>query len=282
MQKTWSLILTLALFPPFGGLGAIAQTANTNPQSRRPTDDARDPVRERVEFLSRELSLSSEQKKKLQEILERSMREVEAMKNDKSLTEDQKIDREKQINKRRRSQIDAILTPEQRQELIQLIQTSQGRPVPGQNNGQDHKKMNAPQSDRSPGIGNANPRASSSAFPAVTPLIDFAPGQKYLGQFDGLLYDGSNVPPAAHDAKGRELAAQVQPVDKDGSPSPNGKIVFLSIGFSNPNLKWCGPALHQLQVCIEQSFTKKSLASSKTKKSSVLILNGALGGQPTK
>ncbi|PYX29682.1 MAG: hypothetical protein DMG77_11850 [Acidobacteria bacterium] len=282
MQKTWSLILTLALFPPFGGLGAIAQTANTNPQSRRPTDDARDPVRERVEFLSRELSLSSEQKKKLQEILERSMREVEAMKNDKSLTEDQKIDREKQINKRRRSQIDAILTPEQRQELIQLIQTSQGRPVPGQNNGQDHKKMNAPQSDRSPGIGNANPRASSSAFPAVTPLIDFAPGQKYLGQFDGLLYDGSNVPPAAHDAKGRELAAQVQPVDKDGSPSPNGKIVFLSIGFSNPNLKWCGPALHQPQDCIEQSFTKQALASSQTKKSSVLILNGAIGGQPTK
>jgi len=117
MQKTWSLILTLALFPPFGGLGAIAQTANTNPQSRRPTDDTRDPVRERVEFLSRELSLSSEQKRKLQEILERSMREVEAMKNDKSLTEDQKSDREKQINKTRRSQIDAILTPEQRQEL---------------------------------------------------------------------------------------------------------------------------------------------------------------------
>src|SRR5437660_5585531 len=281
MQKTWSLILTLALFPPFGGLGAIAQTANTNPQSRRPTDDTRDPVRERVEFLSRELSLSSEQKRKLQEILERSMREVEAMKNDKSLTEDQKSDREKQINKTRRSQIDAILTPEQRQELIQLIQTSQGRPVPGQNNGQDHRK-NAPQSDRSPGIGNANPRASSSAFPAVTPLIDFAPGQKYLGQFDGLLYDGSNVPPAAHDAKGRELAAQVQPVDKDGSPSRGGKIVFLSIGFSNPNLKWCGPALHQPEDCIEQSFTKQALASSKTNKSNVLILNGAIGGQPTK
>src|SRR5207249_4791424 len=196
MQKTWSLILTLALFPPFGGLGAIAQTANTNPQSRRPTDDARDPVRERVEFLSRELSLSSAQKRKLQEILERSMREVEAMKNDKSLTEDQKRDREKQINKSRRSQIDAILTPEQRQELIQLIQTSQGRPVPGQNKGQDRRRMNAPQS------GTDNPRRSSSAIPAATPLIDFAPGQKYLGQFEGFLYDATNAPPAAYDEKG--------------------------------------------------------------------------------
>jgi len=113
-------------------------------------------------------------------------------------------------------------------------------------------------------------------------LIDFAPGQKYLGQFEGFLYDGTNVPPAAHDAKGRELAAQVQPVDKDGSPSPSGKIVFLSIGFSNPNLKWCGPALHQPQDCIEQSFTKQALASHRTNKSSVLILNGAIGGQPTK
>src|SRR5437879_940026 len=148
MQKTWTLLLTFALSMPFGGLCVAAQTGNINPQSRRRTDDARDPVRERVEFLSRELSLSSEQKKKLQEILERSMREVEAMKNDKSLTEDQKSEREKQINKTRRSQIDAILTPEQRQELIQLIQTSQGRPVPAQN-GQDRKKPPAPQSDHS-------------------------------------------------------------------------------------------------------------------------------------
>src|SRR6266446_1051747 len=109
MRKPWTLLLTFALLPPFGGLGATAQTANTSPQSRRPADDTRDP--------SRELSLSSEQKKKLQEILERSMREVEAMKNDKSLSEDQKRDREKEINKSRRSQIDAILTPEQRQEL---------------------------------------------------------------------------------------------------------------------------------------------------------------------
>ena len=281
MRKRWTLLLTLALSLPLGGLGATAQTANTNPQSRRSGDDTRDQARERVEFLSRELSLSADQKKKLQEILERSMREVEAMKNDKSLSEDQKRDREKQINKSRRSQIDAILTPEQRQELIQIIQQSQGRSAPGQN-GQDHRKPPAPQSDHSPGTGNANPHASSSAIPAATPLIDFAPGQKYLGQFEGFLYDGTNVPPAAHDAKGRELAAQVQPVDKDGSPSHGGKIVFLSIGFSNPNLKWCGPALHQPQDCIEQSFTKQALASPRTNKSSVLILNGAIGGQPTK
>src|SRR6266850_2445884 len=106
MRKSWTLLLTFALFPPFGGLGATAQTTNTNPQSRRSAEDTRDPARERVEFLSRELSLSADQKKKLQEILERSMREVEAMKNDKSLTEDQKRDREKQINKSRRHSVD--------------------------------------------------------------------------------------------------------------------------------------------------------------------------------
>src|SRR5438132_1489305 len=162
MRKTWTLLLTFALSMPFGGLGVAAQTAGTNPQSPASRDDARDRSRVLVEFLNRELSLSADQKKKLQDILERSMREVEAMNNDQSISEDQKRDREKQINKSRRAQIDAILTPEQRQELVQLKQQSQGRPAPGQN-GQDHRKPPAPQSDHLPGTGNANPRASSSA-----------------------------------------------------------------------------------------------------------------------
>ena len=266
-----SLCLILALCLPFCGISAT-QAGSANPQSQASPDD-RERLRERVEFLSRELSLSGEQKQKLQAILERAMQETEAVNHDESLTEDQKSDRLKAINKTRHDEMFAILSPEQRQELIQLIQQSRGQAVPPQ--AVPGGRMNAPRSAES---GSTNARASFSA----TPLIDFSPGQKYLGQFDGLLYDGSNVPPAEHDAKGKELAAQVQPLDKNGNASPGGKIVFLSIGFSNPNLKWCGPALHQPQDCIEESFTKQALASPKTNKSSVVILNGAIGGQPTR
>jgi Spy/CpxP family protein refolding chaperone len=274
MRNTCALLfLTLAFSLPFGCLGAVAQTAGTSPRPNGSPDDTRDRSRERVEFLSRELSLSAEQKQKLQVVLERSMQEAESVNNDKSLPEDQKHDRVQQINQSRRAQIDAILTPEQRQELIQLIQQSRGRSAPRPESGKTNPQ---------PGGGGSPADSIPHTSFSGTPLIDFAPGQKYLGQFEGFLYHGSNVPPPAHDAKGREAAAQVKPLDKNGDPNANGKIVLLSIGFSNPNLKWCGPQLQQPQYCREESFTKQALASPKTNKSSLLILNGAMGGQPTR
>ena len=44
---------------------------------------------------------------------------------------------------------------------------------------------------------------------SATPLIDFAPSQLYLGQFSGMLYNGSNSPPPDHDAAGQTAAAAV-------------------------------------------------------------------------
>ncbi|HZQ67824.1 MAG TPA: hypothetical protein VFA68_04830 [Terriglobales bacterium] len=47
---------------------------------------------------------------------------------------------------------------------------------------------------------------------------------------------------AAHATPGINLGAypSVQPLDQNGNPSPNGKIVFLFLGFSNCDIEVCG------------------------------------------
>jgi hypothetical protein len=66
----------------------------------------------------------------------------------------------------------------------------------------------------------------------ATPLTDFQTGEKYLGAFPGFLYAGQNDPPADHDSDGRTFAGRIHPI--------NGKVVFLSIGFSNNTIEFCG------------------------------------------
>jgi hypothetical protein len=72
-----------------------------------------------------------------------------------------------------------------------------------------------------------------------TPLNDLR-NQVYIrmdGQntgFTGGLYPGgSNVRPSAHEAAGVEIAGQVMPLNANGIPDPNGRIVMIGIGMSN-------------------------------------------------
>ncbi len=56
---------------------------------------------------------------------------------------------------------------------------------------------------------------------------------KYEGYEGGLYPGGKNERPADHEKAGVAIARQVQPLDADGKPSPEGKIVLLSVGMSN-------------------------------------------------
>lgn len=64
------------------------------------------------------------------------------------------------------------------------------------------------------------------------PLTELGTG-KYKDFEGGLYPGGKNERPASHEEAGKKLAAQVQPLDSEGKPSPSGKIVLLSIGMSN-------------------------------------------------
>jgi hypothetical protein len=87
---------------------------------------------------------------------------------------------------------------------------------------------------------------------------------EYKGFKGGLYPDGKNERPAAHEAAGVALARQVQPLDKDGKPARDGKIVLLSVGMSNT-----------AQVF---STFKKLAEADEAKSPRVVVVNGAQGG----
>ena len=79
--------------------------------------------------------------------------------------------------------------------------------------------------------------AWASAHPAQTstgaiPLTDLGKG-KYKGEQGGLYPNGENTPPPAHLKAGLALAKSIVPLDRNGHPSADGKVVLMSIGMSN-------------------------------------------------
>ncbi len=133
----------------------------------------------------------------------------------------------------------------------------------------------------------------------VPPLTDFPPGYLYLGVHEGYLYDGSNQAPSDHDAAGRTFAASIQPRDLSGNvcttPGPGCRIVFLSIGFSNNTIEFCGgqgiggdleaPAATQcplptaaIPYLQAESFIHQALVDPDVNHSTVVLVDGAQGG----
>src|SRR5205807_5801244 len=70
--------------------------------------------------------------------------------------------------------------------------------------------------------------------------------------------------PAAHEAAGLELAKQVQPLDAEGKPGADGKIVLLSIGMSNTTQEF--------------ATFKRSADAGPDKNPKLVIVDGAQGG----
>lgn len=82
----------------------------------------------------------------------------------------------------------------------------------------------------------------------------------------GLYPGGKNDMPAAHRQAGERLAAAIQPLDPDGNPSPDGKILALTVGHSN-----CNMYFGALQKRLQQNAAHL--------RPRVELLNAAVGGQ---
>lgn len=115
-------------------------------------------------------------------------------------------------------------------------------------------------------------------------------GPPYLGVFERGLYPGGNTMPAAHRARGIEIASQLQPLDVAGNPDANGKIVMLSIGMSNTQEEFCvpyaetpprlDPADPTRVVCDPWTFMGRSRnVSEPLNRTTLMIVNGAYPGE---
>jgi len=65
------------------------------------------------------------------------------------------------------------------------------------------------------------------------PLTEMTAEDRYKGQDGGLYGQGKNTPPESHRAAAEAELAKIQPLDSDGKPAADGRIVFISISMSN-------------------------------------------------
>src|ERR1017187_1839240 len=71
----------------------------------------------------------------------------------------------------------------------------------------------------------------------MIPLPDLGKGM-YKGEQGGLYPGGVNTPPPAHLEAGLAMARKIVPLDAEGHPSSDGKIVMISVGMSNTTMKY--------------------------------------------
>ena len=116
----------------------------------------------------------------------------------------------------------------------------------------------------------------SAAAQLRIPLTDLG-GGTYKGFAGGLYENGSNVMPADHFSAGLAASAAVKPLDSEGRPSPSGKIVLLSIGMSNTTQEFC--AGNNPAPCTSWSFVGQANADPAVNHSTLVLVNGARGGQ---
>jgi hypothetical protein len=106
------------------------------------------------------------------------------------------------------------------------------------------------------------PPARSST--GLVPLTDLGTN-KYKGEDGGLYGGGSNEPPAEHRTAVEKQLKLIQPLDADGKPAADGKIVLLSVGMSNTTMEF-------------QVFKRKADADPQ-KSPHVVIVDGAQGAR---
>jgi Cu/Ag efflux protein CusF/lysophospholipase L1-like esterase len=118
------------------------------------------------------------------------------------------------------------------------------------------------------GVRLVGPGAAGQPIPKVDtsklkPLTEMGT-EVYQGYKGGLYPGGKNQRPAAHEKAGLSLAKGVQPLDADGKPHADGKIVLLSVGMSNTT-----------QVF---SAFKRLADADAAKNRRLVIVDGAQGG----
>ena len=87
----------------------------------------------------------------------------------------------------------------------------------------------------------------------------------YKGEDGGLYGGGKNTPPSVHLSAYLKEAKRIQPLDAEGKPAGDGKIVLLSIGMSNTTM--------------EYSYFKKVADADAEKSPHVVVVDGAKGAR---
>ena len=85
----------------------------------------RERIKERMENLSKELNLTKEQQEKIRPIIEKEMKDIRTVRQDTSLTPEQKMEKVKAIHQATQAELNKILTPEQQKKYAEMQENRQ-------------------------------------------------------------------------------------------------------------------------------------------------------------
>jgi Spy/CpxP family protein refolding chaperone len=141
MSKRTLVVLVCALFLAFAGLQVVAQStpdqaaSQANAASQTKDDAAQATagpdisvkVDEEMQKLVPELDLTNEQQKKMKPILQDEFKQLKAVKDDASLSPEQKKAKAAEIQDGAKSQIGSILTPGQKKKLAAMKENHENK-----------------------------------------------------------------------------------------------------------------------------------------------------------
>ena len=118
-KSRWSILTILVLS------AAGVTFAQTPPQASTPDKHAGmhqkgESAEQYLQMLSEKLNLTDDQKAKLKPVLQDQMQQMKAVREDSSLSEDQRRAKMKSIHESLHDQINAVLTPEQQAKFKQM------------------------------------------------------------------------------------------------------------------------------------------------------------------
>lgn len=120
-RKTQFLALALALFVAVACLPALAQGgAEQAAQPAAQTGEMHAQVQDFLQKVATELNLTDDQKAKIKPILQDEYNQLTAVHEDASLSQDQKLAKAREIHETAKSQIQAVLTPEQQTKFAEM------------------------------------------------------------------------------------------------------------------------------------------------------------------
>jgi hypothetical protein len=130
---------------------------------------------------------------------------------------------------------------------------------------QELKKANDNKGDAAkPPPGKADEKREEQKSTGLKPLTEMTAQDKYKGEDGGLYGGGNNEPPKEHQAAADAALKKITPLDAQGKPAKDGKIVFISLGMSN--------------TFGEFAMFKEIADRDPQKSPDVLIVNCAIGG----
>lgn len=121
MTKRSSLLaLALALLVTLTGSRILAQTdaSSLDPETRA-------KVQQRLQGISSELNLTDAQKEQLKPILQSEFQQLKSVHDDTSMSADQKQAKAQEIHQSYKSQIGAVLTPDQQKKFATMKEEAQ-------------------------------------------------------------------------------------------------------------------------------------------------------------